>query len=257
MDQYVCSFEGCGRKVSVMNLCASHNRQRRAGEDLRPIKAYNGRGKKPECTFPGCVRPQISKELCRGHYTQHYQGKELTPISNPRYKESCSVEGCRRQANYLPDERPMCGAHYDRWKRYGDPLKSTRDLVTPRGLEAIRDAVANRDRSECWLDWETLPCWGDLEGWGGKVAIGYPVLGSTRVMHLSMEADGRPRPPAPANHGLHSCDIKLCWNPDHLRWGTNADNHGDRAGALESRVKHRNLIQWLDANGVEFPDEYR
>lgn len=55
------------------------------------------------------------------------------------------------------------------------------------------------------------------------------MLGNHKVMHLSMEADGRPRPPAPANNALHSCDNKGCWNPGHLRWGTSADNARDYA----------------------------
>jgi hypothetical protein len=133
---------------------------------------------------------------------------------------------------------PLCSKHHLKWAKYGNPTTSPKLSVVTAGTLAIKDAVTGRDRSECWLDWADLPCWDDLMGWGGKSALGYPVLGkSTKVMWLVMEADGRPRPPAPSNYGLHSCDTPACWNPDHLRWGTNEDNLGDRAGK-QNYCKH-------------------
>lgn len=49
-----------------------------------------------------------------------------------------------------------------------------------------------------------------------------------RGSHFVLVESGLPRPPAPYDHALHSCDEPRCLNPHHLRWGSNADNVNDR-----------------------------
>lgn len=55
---------------------------------------------------------------------------------------------------------------------------------------------------------------------------------------------------------LHTCpgeDNPGCWNPDHLRTGTNADNlrdamqRGQRPGALLLSDRHDEIVGWLNA----------
>jgi hypothetical protein len=145
----------------------------------------------------------------------------------PRNKpKTCCVGDCGRTSASHINGDPYCAKHAQRMRLYGRPI-APRDEVRPRGLAAIADAVANRDRSSCWTDWDTLPCWTDLNGYGGTISRGYPTIGPDKVMWFVMEADGRPRPAAPANHGLHSCDNTRCWNPAHLRWGTHGQNMQD------------------------------
>lgn len=190
-------------------------------------------GIKPACEIEGCERPVKARKLCNAHYLQQRKGTGIKPARARRTKaEPCSVDRCDSPARYYKSGQSLCSKHHERWKRYGDPTFAPKLAVVPRGLAAIADAVATRDRSACWLDWSELPCWADLGSWGGSYRAGYPMLGNDRVMHLAMQADGRPKPPAPGNHGLHSCDVPACWNPGHLRWGTVVENLMDRAGKL-------------------------
>lgn len=52
-----------------------------------------------------------------------------------------------------------------------------------------------------------------------------------RVTHLVLEGTGRPRPTAPGDQALHSCDNPPCVHPDHLRWGTPQQNVWDMLAA--------------------------
>lgn len=83
------------------------------------------------------------------------------------------------------------------------------------------DAVPNRDRSTCWLPGDYPPA--------NMHHKGYPRVGDEKAMHVALILDGRPRPPAPMNHCLHTCDVAACVNPDHLYWGSASDNQRDRA----------------------------
>lgn len=185
------------------------------------------------CAYEGCPHPVKSRGWCNGHYMQLRRGATLTPVKARRPSQPCAVDDCGSPARDYKSGQGLCSKHHQRWRAHGDPLKLTKWVAYETGLQAIREAVANRDRSECWLDWSELPCWETLDGWGGAYRAGYPILGrGERVMWLAMSEDGRPRPAAPKNYGLHSCDTPACWNPDHLRWGTHGENLKDRAGKL-------------------------
>lgn len=66
-------------------------------------------------------------------------------------------------------------------------------------------------------------------GYGFMNVDGRPKLAT----HVSLEREGRRRPSH--NHfALHSCDTPACVNPDHLSWGTQADNMADQ----QSKGRH-------------------
>ncbi|MGW2169139.1 HNH endonuclease signature motif containing protein [Streptomyces sp. NPDC001705] len=102
------------------------------------------------------------------------------------------------------------------------------------------------ERTEtCWF-WTGRPGshgYGEL-GMGGK-------YGKTRTAHtLSYEIHHGPIPSG--RHVLHSCDVPLCVNPEHLRLGGNAENAQDRAergqAARKLNPEAVKVIRWVYAN---------
>lgn len=84
------------------------------------------------------------------------------------------------------------------------------------------EAVAAEEDGEGCRDWP----WGqNSRGYGVLLWGGVP---GARVTHIVLELSGRPRPPAPEHHALHSCDNPLCAAPWHLRWGNNEENVADK-----------------------------
>lgn len=116
----------------------------------------------------------------------------------------------------------LCRAHYVKLRRYNDPLggKFSHGLT-----EWIADLVQQPPTTNC-IDWPF-----------STYSNGYPQYRNRRGTHAVLEMAGRPRPAA-TSMVLHSCDRRICVNPQHLRWGTHADNMNDR----DKRGRTRN--QW-------------
>lgn len=139
------------------------------------------------------------------------------PSKFPSGLNTCSIDGC----DSPPRARGWCNKHYYRWRRLGDPL--AKGVIAENGLpfKLIVDSLATRDRSEgCW-EW---PYSREGKGYGNVKHQGK----TCKVSHLVLALVGVPRPPYPNDQALHSCDIKSCFNPTHLRWGTHDDNVQDQ-----------------------------
>lgn len=108
----------------------------------------------------------------------------------------------------------MCGAHYQLWRRFGD--LTPRAASNGRGAEFIAKAIQYRG-TDCYL-WP----YGKNAGYGSIQLDGH----SQRAHRIVCEAVYGP-PPSPNYDAAHSCGVRACCNPAHLRWDTRKGNMAD------------------------------
>lgn len=130
-------------------------------------------------------------------------------------KSVCSIPGCGKSRH----SSTMCGMHYMRWKRYGDPLHGK----TPHGepQRYFREVVLSYDGENC-LTW---PYGRDPGGyaqfnWGGR----------KRKVHRIVCEEVNGDAPTDTHEAAHECGKGHlgCVSPRHLSWKTRAENEADK-----------------------------
>lgn len=123
----------------------------------------------------------------------------------------CSVLECGKPVKY----RGLCGGHYKRLLRYGDPLAGG----PMRGdTHAFLEFAVNEKTNAC-IEWPY-----------GKTKAGYgQVVYGTQILYAHRAMCERAYGPAPttAHESAHSCGNPPCINPRHLSWKTHAGNMAD------------------------------
>lgn len=138
----------------------------------------------------------------------------------------CSVPDCESAISV----KLLCAKHYAKLLRYGDPLANPQHQGEP--MAWIKTVVAEVDGDGC-RDW---PYSTGPKGYG-QVRVNGELRPSG---HLVLELTGQPRPAAPNDNQLHSCDRPVCSAPWHLRWGNNDENHAESVErGRSSRGEHR------------------
>ena len=172
-----------------------------------PVKALTL--PQPWCYIGGCTRPRYARNWCRRHYNRWQRNGH--PLGGNWKREGCSQPDCA-EAHYGLD---MCRKHYRRFKAHGSPDYA---IATHAERLAFIDAAVEARGHDCIL-W---PFPVDGSGYG-RIQFDRRTTGAHA--HTLTIAEG-PRPPG--MEAAHSCGVRHCVNPDHLRWATPADNQSDR-----------------------------
>lgn len=157
----------------------------------------------------------------------------------------CSVNGCGKPHK----ARGYCRVHYYQWRQHGDPLIQKR-VRNGSPLRFIHDIALSWSGDDCLL-WPYTVAGG---GYGALRIYGNKKIGSHALVCKLVHG------PKPADdyEVAHSCGVRLCCNPAHLRWATRAENHADKivhgtsvrgerngvAQLTEDQVREIKSLQW-------------
>ncbi|MEU5673129.1 HNH endonuclease signature motif containing protein [Micromonospora sp. NPDC047762] len=124
----LCEIEGCDGRFLARGWCRKHYMQwKRTGDPLG-----TARKPKPTCGEGGCEREHYAKQLCHGHYQLARKwGKNWRELARPTPQpraETCFIDECPNPVLAVG----YCGSHYQRLRKYGDPLGFRHRPWTPR-----------------------------------------------------------------------------------------------------------------------------
>ncbi len=126
----------------------------------------------------------------------------------------CTVKDCQNFEYAIG----MCGKHYQRFKKYGDPHAGNGNHAPPS--ERFWRRVNKAGPDDCWL-WTGCP----TNAGYGLFQLGGKGTRNVLAHRFACEDAGTPIPEGYCV--MHTCDVRLCCNPAHLRPGTQSENNRD------------------------------
>lgn len=155
----------------------------------------------------------------------------------------CSVDGCHGNSHWSNNGvRGWCPAHYQRWRKYGDPLSGRTSLGA---LSAFLEQALGSDTDQC-INW---PFVRNSKG-QGQIRLNGRAQYASRV--VCERAHGAP--PTSLHEAAHSCGNGHlgCVNPRHLRWATRSENHADKLiHGTHNRGERHNMVKLTEAEVIE------
>jgi hypothetical protein len=126
--------------------------------------------------------------------------------------KNCSIENCENK--YIAKE--FCKKHYQKYKKYGDPLAGKYSQNKAGSKEYISEN-SEIDINNCWI-WKRFK---NKKKYGKAHFQGRDIY-AHRLSYLTFIGE------IPNNlYVLHNCDITACVNPKHLFLGDQEDNMKD------------------------------
>lgn len=157
----------------------------------------------------------------------------------------CLMFDCDRPV--LVVKRGLCGKHYARWRKHGDPAVTS--IEWDPEVRLARDLDKQEDG--CWIFHGS-----DGNQWGHQR---WQVNGKRHLVHRWMYE--RLVGPIPAGLVLdHLCRVPACCNPDHLEPVTQAENvrRGESLLGLNARKTHCKRGHAFDVSNTHVtPQGYR
>jgi len=126
-------------------------------------------------------------------------------------RASCEVPECERKAH----GHGFCVVHYARWRRHGSPTAGGTSTGAPKTFIA---AAVQYVGADCLL-W---PYAKSPNGYGHAIRNGRHF-----DCHVQVCEDAHGPKPSSQHEVAHSCGVRLCCNPAHLRWATRKANRAD------------------------------
>lgn len=167
------------------------------------------------CSIPNCGKPIASKQVCSKHYWRIKKYGSPSPnVLIKSQRKPCLVDGCSRPEGMASDANGLCPHHLRRNRRSGSVSPLIADDGAPQRF--IEDALRS-ETNECIL-WPY-----------GKAKSGYAVvrLNNKAVAvhrHVCTIACG---PPGDGLYACHTCGVRECINPRHIRFDTPSANNAD------------------------------
>lgn len=152
--------------------------------------------------------------------------------------KKCSVPTCESMRRC----GEFCGAHYSKWRKYGDPTAQIATTANGAAAEFLEKAKIHRG-SEC-LVW---PFYKDARGYGrlrSRQNLG------TSFVHRTICWHRHGAPPSPEHSACHNCNNSSCVNGDHLRWDTRVGNMQDKFAAGTMPLGERVFTAKLKADDI-------
>lgn len=146
----------------------------------------------------------------------------------------CAAPGCGRS----PWARGLCNMHYGRWRR-GDITKGNKNAHG--AAVAFIEVILAYTGDACVM-------------WPYPLSAGYGACrtdGRSRLAHRIICERVHGAAPPGQNDAAHSCGIRRCVNPTHIRWASRAENEHDRVRHGTSNRGRQNGNAKLTAQQVQ------